>query len=127
MNDTSCRVMENVSLKHDNGPELAFRGRLFSECSWYDEDNGVLTRQKLYVTEQNEHVYYIVSGSGATRSRRAYRVSVMGDRCVIHNGATEMMLQFDMLMLAVRGLCGLEADATPTLAMVEETLKAANG
>lgn len=127
MSKPSQRILENVNLKHDNGPDLAFSGRLFSECSWYDEDNGVLTRQKLYVTDNNEHVYYIVSGAGASRSRRAYRVSVLGDRCVIHNGATEMTLQFDMLMLAVRGLCGLEADATPTLAMVEETLKAANG
>lgn len=37
-----------------------------------------------------------------------------------------MALQFDLLMLAVRGLCGLDAAATPTLSMVEEMLKAAN-
>ena len=49
-----------------------------------------------------------------------------GDNCIIDNGVTEMALQFDMLMLAVRGLCGLEAGATPTLSMVEEMLKAAN-
>lgn len=125
--DSTGRAMEQVCLKHDNGADITFQGRLFSECSWYDEESGVLTRQKLYVTEQNEQVYYIVSGSGPERSRRAYRLSVMGDRCIIHNGAAEMVLQFDMLMLAVRGLCGLEADATPTLAMVEEMLKAANG
>ena len=49
-----------------------------------------------------------------------------GDVCVIHNGVTEMALQFDMLMLAVRGLCGLDSGATPSLSMVEEMLKAAN-
>lgn len=124
--DNAGRALENVCLKHDNGADIAFLGRLFAESSWYDEDTDTLTRQKLYVTEQNEQVYYIVSGAGQNRSRRAYRVSVMGDHCVIHNGASEMVLQFDMLMLAVRGLCGLDADATPTLSMVEEMLKAAN-
>lgn len=124
--DNAGRALENVCLKHDNGADIVFNGRLFAESSWYDEESDTLTRHKLYVTEQHDQVYYIVSGAGQNRSRRAYRVSVMGDRCVIHNGASEMVLQFDMLMLAVRGLCGLDADATPTLSMVEEMLKAAN-
>lgn len=127
MNATKAgNSMEHVCLKHDNGADMMFRGRLFAESSWYDEENDILTRQKLYVTEQHEQVYYIVSGSGVERSRRLYRVCVMGDHCVIHNGACEMTLQFDMLMLVVRGLCGLEAGATPSLHMVEEMLKAAN-
>lgn len=126
MNSEPTRAMEDVCLKHDNGADIKFRGRLFSECSWYDEENGVLTKQKLYMAENNEQVYYIASGNGAQRERRAYRIAVMGDHCVIHNGVNEIVLQFDMLMLAVRALCGLEAGATPTLAAVEETLKAAN-
>lgn len=120
------KTMEEICLKHDNGSDLQFRGRLFSECSWYDEEHGMLTRQKLYVTENNEQVYYIVRSSGQDRSRHAYRLSVRGDNCIIYNGVTEMALQFDMLMLAVRGLCGLEAGATPSLSMVEDLLKAAN-
>ena len=55
--------MEEICLKHDNGSDLQFRGRLFSECSWYDEEHGMLTRQKLYVTDNNEQVYYIVRSS----------------------------------------------------------------
>lgn len=125
-NDVSNRNLETITLQHDNGKDLVFRGRLFSECSWFDDENSILTRQKLYVTENNEHVYYIVSGSLGKRSRRVYNVSVMGDHCVIRNGKSEMNLQFDMLMFAVRGLCGLEEGATPTLSVVEETLKAAN-
>lgn len=58
----------------------------------------MLTRQKLYVTENNEQVYYIVRSSGQDRSRHAYRLSVRGDNCIIYNGVTEMALQFDMLM-----------------------------
>jgi len=125
-NDLSNRDLEIINLSHDNGADMVFRGRLFSECSWFDEENSILTRQKLYVTEKNEHVYYIVSGSKEQRSRRVYNVSVMGDHCVIHNGSSEMTLQFDMLMLAVRGLCGLKDGDTPSLSVVEETLKAAN-
>ncbi len=124
--DGAAHSMENVCLKHDNGPDIIFHGRLFAESSWFDEDNSTLTRQKLYVTDNNEQVYYIVCGNGPDRTRRAYRLSVMGDYCVIHNGNTEITLQFDMLMLAVRQLCGLDADATPSLCMVEEMLKAAN-
>ena len=126
MAETGRRNMEDVSLAHDNGPDIFFRGRLFAECSWYDEERDALTRQKLYVTDTNEHIYYIVSHGNFTRKRRAYRLSVLGDRCVIHNGNTEMVLQFDMLMLAVRSLCGMSADTEPAIEVVEQTLKAAN-
>ena len=120
------KTMEDICLKQDNGCDFRFRGRLFSECSWYDEAAGLLTRQKLYVTSENEQVYHIVRSGGQTRSRHAYRLFMREDTCVIHNGTTEIALQFDMLMLAVRGLCGLADSATPSLAMVEEMLKAAN-
>ena len=53
-------------------------------------------------------------------------LTVDGENCLINNGRAEITLQFDMLMLAVRALCGLNAEATPTLNMVEEMLKAVN-
>lgn len=118
--------MEDICLKQDNGEDLRFRGRLFSECSWFDEESGTLTRQQLYVTDSREQVYSIVTSRGHERSRRAYRLSVRGNTCVIQNGSTEMVLQLDLLMLAVRGLCGLDDAAAPTLDMVEQMLKAAN-
>lgn len=120
------KTLEHVSLKHDNGSDFCFQGRLFSECSWFDEENGTLTRQKLYITENNEQVYYIIRSRGQKRSRHAYRLAVHGENCTIFNGVTEMSLPFEMLMLAVRGLCGLNAEATPTLGEVEELLRAAN-
>lgn len=119
--------MEEICLKHDNGEDLRFNGRLFSECSWFDEDAGVLTRQQLYASENGEQVYYIIRSRGRDeRTRHAYRLQVRGDLCIINNGRSEMTLNFDMLMLAVRGLCGLSEDAVPSLEMVEEMLKAAN-
>ncbi|MBD5607378.1 MAG: hypothetical protein HDQ93_00820 [Desulfovibrio sp.] len=118
--------MENISLKHDNGDALRFRGRLFSECSFFDEESGSLTRQQLYVTDAGEQIYYIVRGTGKDRSRVAYRVSVDGDSCVMDNGKESIAMSFDMLMLAVRSLCGLASDAKPPIAAVEDMLKAAN-
>lgn len=118
--------MEEICLKHDNGDPLCFQGRLFSECSHFDEENDSLTKQQLYITDSGEQVYYVVRSRGRDRSRHAYRLSVKGDTCIIDNGKMEMSMKFDMLMLAVRALCGLNAEATPSLAMVEEMLKAAN-
>ena len=71
--------MEEVSLKLDNGGEMNFRGRLFSEFSWYDEDEASLTSQKLYVTDTHEQVYSVVSGAGKTCERRAYKINMHGD------------------------------------------------
>lgn len=118
--------MEDICLKHDNGNDMSFRGRLFSECSWYDEEQQTLTRQKLFVTEENDQVYYIVRSRGRDRTRHAYRLRMDDGLCLINDGKNEIRMHFDMLMLAVRGICGLEADATPSLSMVEEMLRACN-
>ena len=125
MTDNST-LLEHVALPLDNGAALDFHGRLFSEASWFDEESGVLTHQKLYATSENEQVYSVVSGAGRMRSRRAYRIGVQGDSCTVSDGKSEMTLPFDMLMLAVRSLCGLDEKATPSLELVEETLRAAN-
>lgn len=122
----SLGALENVTLQLDNGVSFSFSGRQFAGGSWYDEENGVLTRQSLYATSENEHVYVITSGTGQSRSRRAYRISLQGERCVIHDGRTEMTIDLEMLLLAVRALTGLDKDETPLLEIVEETLRAAN-
>ncbi len=126
MTDAAQAPLEDISLTLDNGISMSFRGRQFAGGSWFDEESNVLTRQNLYVTDNNEHVYSIVTGSGKQRSRRAYRVTLQGDTCIINDGRNEMTIGYDMLMLAVRSLTGLDQDATPTLEMIEETLKAAN-
>ncbi|MDE5831891.1 MAG: hypothetical protein K2H64_02720 [Desulfovibrio sp.] len=120
------RTMEDISLKHDNGDALRFKGRLFSECSHFDEESGSLTRQQLYVTDTGEKVYYIVRGAGKERSRSVYKLSVDGDLCVIDNGKDALTMNFDMLMLAVKSLCNLASDARPPIEAVEDMLKAAN-
>lgn len=118
--------MEEICLKLDNGDSLRFMGCLFSESSDFDKESGFLTRQQLYITENGEQVYYITRSDGHERSRHAYKLAIDGDTCIINNGKMEIAMKFDMLMLAVRGLCGLEAGATPSLTEVEEFLQAAN-
>jgi hypothetical protein len=126
MTEVEQNSMEDIALTLDNGVVLDFRGYLFSEASWYDDDGGVLTHHKLYVTDRHEQVYFVVTATGNARSRRAYRIAVQGDTCAIDNGRFEMVLPFDLLINAVRSLCGLEEGAIPTLDLVEETLRAAN-
>ena len=121
---TAMNELEKISLHLENGSRLMFHGRLFSEAVWYDEYSGVLTHQKLYVTDQNEQVYAIQKGSGEKSTCRAYRVSVHGERCVIYNGRYSMELPLDLLLLAVRTLCG--AEDGPALEQAEEILRAAN-
>ncbi len=118
--------MEDICLKHDNGEDLRFQGRLFSECSHFDEEENSLTRQQLYTTDSGDQVYYIVRTFGQKRTRHAYRLSVKDDICVINNGNAKIALKLDMLMLAVRALCGLNADAMPSVEVIEEMLRAAN-
>ena len=126
MSDALPDTSEKVTLTLDNGASLSFSGRQFAGGSWYDEETGVLTRQNLYVTESNEHVYSIVSGSGQTRSRRAYQVALSGEQCHISDGHSEMTIELEMLMLAVRALSGLDKEEAPAMEVVEDTLRAAN-
>ena len=121
---TVMNELEKITLHLENGAGLIFYGRLFSETVWYDEYSGVLTHQKLYVTDQNEQVYVIQKGSGERNLCRAYRVSVHGERCVIYNGRYSMEIPLDLLLLAMRTLCGTD-DGT-ALEQAEEILRAAN-
>ena len=120
--DAKHTTMNEIRLQSDIGGELVFNGRIFSECSWDDEEYGVQMRQKLYVADNNDQIYYIVR-SGKEKSRQAYRLSFADGMCTINNGAQSLTLTGDMLRIAVRALCGLNAGAA---ASVEETLAAAS-
>ena len=97
-----------ITLKQDNGTDLTFTGHLFSECSWFDEGLGEMVKQKLYITDTNEQIYYIVRSNQEEKSHHAYRFSVKGENCTIYNGKETICLQFDALMEAVRCIAGIE-------------------
>lgn len=119
-------VLENVALKNDGKADFCFVGRLFSECSWFDAESQTMTRQKLFITEKNEQVYYIMTAKHGQRSHRAYGLRLRGERCTMFDGFTEITMQLPLLMLAVRSLCGFNKASEQVLAHIEETLKAAN-
>lgn len=119
--------LEEHALRNDAGVEVKFKGRLFSEGSYFDEENGALTRLKLYITDENRQVYSVVSGSNTAKWRQVYTLRVEDDLCHINNGVQDITLRTDMLLAAVFGLCGIDSDKADDLrASLEETLKAAN-
>lgn len=130
--------MESICLKQDNGHDLQFCGRLFSECSYSDkldssdpeDKRSQLTRQRLYVTENGDQVYQVIRSSGEGRIRSAYRLSVDGDICNINNGSEQTMsIHLDQLLLAVRALCGpgLDAEEAGFATAIEDTVLIAGG
>jgi hypothetical protein len=99
---------EQITLLNDSGVECTFNGRLFSESSYYDEDSMTLTRLRLYISDQNEQVYSIISGSGQEKTRRYYVVAQEGELYRISSGAHTLRLPLDILFASVFGLCGLD-------------------
>lgn len=118
--------MEKVVLQLDKGDPIQFNGYIFSESSWYDEEEEAIVSQKLFITEKREQVYYIVSGKGRGRTRRAYTISMEGDVCVLSDGTQTLTLPFEMVMLALRSFCKVDAQAMANFDTVEEALRAAN-
>lgn len=118
---------EEFVLRNDAGDEVRFKGKLFSESSYYDEDQGALTRLKLFVTDDGRQVYSVVSNSSTAKWRRVYTMQVEGDLCHISNGMQEMTLDIDMLLTVVSGLCGIDAVQGETVrAFLEDSKKSAN-
>ena len=116
------RNLAEICLKVDGCEDFVSKGRIFSECSWYDEEFGIQTRQKLYVTDTSDQVYYIVR-SGAEKSRKAYRLSFDNGLYTIWNGSFQISLTAEMLKVALRSLCGLKEEIEPA---VDEMLGAVN-
>ena len=105
---TATALAEKVLLRGDNGAELEFKGRIFSESSYYDEETSTLTRLRLFMDEDGRHVYSIISGSGANKNRRFYIVVPGKDVCEISDGIHTLTVPIDMLFAAVFGLCGID-------------------
>ena len=121
-------VSESVTLQGDNGAKIAFRGRLFSESAYYDEEAVGITRLRLYVTDDAAHVSSIVSGSGEQRSRRHYTVRPHGRMCSMSDGRQSLTLPVDLLFTSVFGLCGIDPSLAEDLRPAfEEALYAVNG
>ena len=97
-----------VTLSNDMGGSISFEGRLLSENSFFDQDSGMLTRQKLYLTKDGDQAYHIVSTVGDAKEKRAYLLRREGKNCIIFNGSSRMVLNTVDLLLVVKGLCGIK-------------------
>lgn len=119
---------EKIFLRSDNGAELYFCGKLYSESSYYDEDSATLTRLRLFLADNGEQVYSIVSGSGAGKTRRHYTVAPDGDFFRVSNGIHTLTLPLEMLFAAVFGLCGIDPSRAEELKPeFEENLRMMTG
>lgn len=127
MNKKSSSLSENIVLQNNNGETLKVQGKLFSESSYFDEENHSITRLRLYASDNGNLVYSIISGDAQEKSRRFYTVNVENDVCTMSDGAQTVSLPLDMLFGAVFGLCGIEPSRAEELRPAfEETLRAAN-
>jgi|GEM_PF-219015 len=99
--------MEQITLENETGANIAFLGRLYAEHSFYDEETRVLTQQKLYITEQGDQAYSVVSSDGRMKEKRAYLIKRSGNLCKIYNGLFDVTVNARDLLAVVKGLCGL--------------------
>ncbi|MDR1125882.1 MAG: hypothetical protein LBM64_07470 [Deltaproteobacteria bacterium] len=116
---------EEFSLPGYGDGNLSFTGRLFSEGSFFDEENGSLTRLRLFALDENRLIYSVVSGAGEDKDRRVYQLKVDKEFCQIDNGRQRLTLPVDMLFMAVFGICGLAPGQENEIrAALEESLGA---
>lgn len=127
MTESFLGSCEEHVLHNDAGKEIRFNGKLFSESSYYDEEQGAITRLKLFVAEDGRQIYSIVSGSSTAKWRRVYTMRIDGDFCHIDNGVQEITLHTDMLLTVVFGLCGIDAaQGEAVRTFLEDSRKIAN-
>ena len=108
--DATNSLAEKILLQNDNGSKLYFRGRMFSESSYFDEQTSTLTRIRLYAIDNGRHVYSIICGAGAAKSRRYYVVTPGKELCQISDGIHSLTVPTEMLFAAVFGLCGIDPE-----------------
>lgn len=108
---SAAAAMEEITLHNDIGSEIVFNGSLYAEHSFFDEDSGSLTQQRLYLTQDGSQVYSVVTGSGQSRERRAYVIRREGRLCKINNGLFDVTVSTEDLVTVVKGLCGMTDSA----------------
>ena len=101
-------AMEEITLQNDTGANITFTGRLVAENSFYDEETGRLTQQRLFVTSNGLQAYSVISSDGRDKERRAYIISRQGELCKINNGLFDVTVNTRNLVTAVKSLVGLK-------------------
>lgn len=102
--------MKAISLDNDGGASISFRGALYAQTSFFEENTGVLTKQELYTTEDGDQAFAIIASDGDSKQKSAYLVKRQGDTCVMSNGEQEMSLPYEWLMMYTQALWDIDLD-----------------
>lgn len=102
--------MKSVTLENDGGADVTFRGALYAQTSFFEEDTGVLTKQELYRTEDGQQAFRIITTDGGTKKRSSYLIRRQGNRCVMSNGDQELSLPYEWLMMYTQALWNMDLD-----------------
>ena len=118
---------QQIVLQNDMGGDFAFKGWCIGEHEFFDEENGILTRQKLYKTVDGHRAYSVIASDGRHKERRAYLIRREGPLCKINNGLFDVTVSGEDLVRVVRGLCGLTetVKAEDFFIQVEQAFKTA--
>ncbi|MBG0777491.1 MAG: hypothetical protein H0S85_13790 [Desulfovibrionaceae bacterium] len=122
--------MEEITLHNDTGSDITFLGQVCAEHSFFDDETGVLTQQKLYATSDGNQAYSVVTTDGKVKEKRAYLIKRDGNLCKINNGLFDVTVKAMDLLMVVKGLCGISESlrANDFFTQVRDSLKnAANG
>jgi len=102
--------MKSITLDNDGGASISFRGALYAQTSFFEENTGVLTKQELYSTEEGEQAFAIIASDGDTKRKSAYLVKRRGENCLMSNGEQELSLPYEWLMMYTQALWDIDLD-----------------
>jgi len=102
--------MKAITLDNDGGASISFRGMLYAQTSFFEENTGVLTKQELYSTEDGDQAFAIIASDGEAKQKSAYLVKRVGDVCVMSNGEQELSLPYEWLMMYTQALWDIDLD-----------------
>ncbi len=91
--------LRQITLENDNGATISFRGKLYAQTSFFEEETGVLTKQELYSTQEGDQAFRIISSNGEQKTKASYLIKRNEEACVITNGEKTLSLPFEWLFL----------------------------
>ncbi|MCK9240392.1 hypothetical protein [Desulfocurvus sp.] len=106
----STMPFTTITLDNGQGGSITFKGALYAQTSFFEEDTGVLTKQELYSTEDGHQAFALVSSDGDLKRKSAYIVRRQGDLCVMDNGERTMTLPYDWLMMFTQALWDIDLE-----------------
>ena len=101
--------IHRVSLPNDHGKDIRVEGALRAEDMHFNNQNGMLTVEKIYDMGEGRLAYSVISAIGHTRHRSAYMIEERDAEVLISNGSVSMQVPTDDLLYLLA--LSLEEDA----------------